>query len=186
MRSMLAEAKLGAQDLASVLTSIASFLNDTSLKRLERNSKEIPRSPLEVMTGILPQWQVLRILPTRMNQLEARTFEHARALQVMNIDYMHKDLKRSVFLCREIAINAHNKATNIIQPQFTISDFVLFRRATDRGHKIQFRWFGPCRITAVYSPLVYGASPLRDGKTDRFHCARPITYKDSLLGKPVP
>lgn len=193
MRSMLAEAKLGPQDWASVLPAIASALNEASLERLGRNSKGIARSPLEVMTGILPNRQILRILPSGPNHLKAKNIDHARALQVIHIDEsqkalenIHKDVERSVSLRRDSAITAHNKATNIIQPQFTTGEFVLVRRATDRGHKLQFRWFGPCRITAVHSPVVYGVSPLRGGKTDKVHCARLIRYRDSLLGEPVP
>lgn len=81
---------------------------------------------------------------------------------------------------------AHNKATNRIQPHFSAGDFVLVRRATDRGHKLPFRWFGPCLITVIYSPVVYGVSPLREIKTDRVHCARLIKYRDSIIGSPVP
>jgi len=51
---------------------------------------------------------------------------------------------------RESAISAHNKATNIIHPSFEVGDFVLVRRANDRGHKLRFRWYGPCRVTAVH------------------------------------
>lgn len=193
MRSMLAESKLGPQDWASVLPAIASALHEASLGCLGRNSKENARSPLEVMTGILPNRQILRILPSGFNHSKAKNIDHARALEVIHIEelqkaleHIHKDVERSVSLRRDSAITAHNKAENIIQPQFITGDFVLVRRATNQGHKLQFRWFVPCRITAAHSPLFYGVSPLRGGTTDKDHCTRLLNYRDSLLGEPVP
>lgn len=101
------------------------------------------------------------------------------------LEQMHKYVERSVSLRRERAIAAHNKATNIVAPSLVVGDFVLVRRANDRGHKLRFRWFGPCQVTAICSPLVYGITPLQGGKTERVHCARLIKHRDPLLGNPV-
>ena len=145
------------------------------------------------MTGITPKRPVLRILPSSPCFTKEKTLEHARAAQIIAIaelqaafDKMHKEVERSVSLRRERAIAAHNKATNVVSPSFVVGDFVLVRRANDRGHKLRFRWFGPCRIKAVHSPHVYSIAPLRGGKTELVHCARLIKYRDSLLCKPVP
>ena len=198
MRSILSAARamilrLAPQDWASVIPVIASALNETSLDRLGRRANGIFRSPLEVVTGILPHRPVLRILPRNLAASEWISLKHTRAAQILSIselqeslDQIHKDVARSVSIRREKAIAAHDKATNIIHPSFVVGDFVLVRRTNDRGHKLSFRWFGRCLITAVYSPLVYGISSLCSGKTERVHCARLIKCRDSLLGFPVP
>ncbi len=130
------------------------------------------------MTGILHKRPLFRVLPADVHHASAKTIDRARALQLIRIeelqktlDEIHKDVQHAVSLRRERAIAAHNKATNIIAPSFAVGDFVLVRRATDRGHKLRFRWFGSCRITSVHGQLVYGITPLRGGKTDRIHCA---------------
>ena len=145
------------------------------------------------MTGILPHCPALLILPRTFAAHEWRSLEHARAAQILFISELHeslnenhKDFACSVSIRREKSIAVHNKATNIIHPSFVVGDFVLVRRANDQRHKQRFRWFRQYRITAVYSPLVYGLSSLRSGKTERFHCARLIKHCDSLLGSPVP
>ena len=190
---MLAELKLGPQDWSSVIPAIASALNEASIDRLGRLPDGPARSPLEVMTGMLPKRPLLRVLPAEANHASAKTIARARALQLIRseelqktLDEIHKDVQHAVSLRRERAIAVHNKATNIISPSFTVGDFVLVRRAVDRGHKLQFRWFGPCCVTSVHGDLVYGVTSLRGGKTERVHCARLLRYRDSLLGKPIP
>jgi len=192
-RAMLTELKLGPQDWASVLPSIAIALNQTSLGRLGRRKDGTARTPLEVMTGIEPRRPLLRILQPESKGLKAKSLDHARALQVLKIDklqkdleQMHKKVKKSTCLRREKSIAFHNKQTCLSVPSFSVGDFVLVRRAKDRGPKLQFRWFGPCRITAVYSKVVYGVTSLRGGKAQRIHAARLTKYRDSFLGKIVP
>ena len=192
-RAMLAELKLGPQDWSSVIPAITSALNEASIDRLGRRPDGPARSPLVVMTGMLPKRPLLRVLPAEANHASAKTIDRARALQLIRIeelqktlDEVHKDVQHAVSLRRERAIAAHNKATNIISPFFTVGDFVLVRRAVDRGHKLQFRRSGPSRVTSVHGDLVYGVTSLRGGKIERGHCARLLKYRDSLLGKPVP
>jgi len=145
------------------------------------------------MTGISPKRQVLRILPPSTSFLKDKNITHARALQVLKIDELqaslnaiHKDVQDLVTKRRAQAIDKHNKATNIVSPSFQVGDFVLVRRATDRGHKLRFKWFGPCRVIALHGPLVYSITSLSDSKTERVHAARLIKYKDSLQGTTVP
>ena len=71
---------------------------------------------------------------------------------------MHKNADRTISLRRKRSIAAHNKTINIASPSFAVSDLVLVRRPNDRGHKLTFRWHGPCRITAVHNPLVYNVT----------------------------
>ena len=138
-RAMLAELKLGQQDWSSVIPTIASALNEASMDRLGRRPDGPARSPLEVMTGMLPKRPFLRVLPVEANHTSAKTIDRARALQLIHIeelqktlDEVHKDVQHAVSLRREHSIAAHNKATNIISPSFTVGDFVLVRRAVDR------------------------------------------------------
>ena len=77
-REMLGELKFAPQDWASVLSTVASTLNESSLERFGRRPDGVARSPFEFMTGIQPKRQILRILPTISNKGKATTMEHAR------------------------------------------------------------------------------------------------------------
>ena len=189
-RAILAELELGLQDWSSVILEIASALNEASIDRFGRRPDGPARSPLQVMTGMVHKRRLLRVLPAEANHASAKTIDRARALQLIGIEELqktleevHKDVRHAVSLRCERAIAAHNKAPNIISLFFTVGDFFLVRRAIDCGHKLQFRWFGPCRVTSVHGDLVYGVTPLRGGKTGRFYCARLLKYRDTLLGK---
>ncbi len=65
------------------------------------------------------------------------------------LDIMHKDASDRVSNDRKRQIIAHNRKTNIVSPNFTNGDFVLVRRAVDKGHKLSNRWLGPRKITRV-------------------------------------
>lgn len=176
-----------------MLPVVTSALNEAPLERLGRRADGTPRSPLEVMTGIEPRRAILRVLPQNVDAINAKTIKLARATQVINInglqdsiERMHKDVERLVTIRRERAIANHNKATNILTASFVVGDYVLVRRARDRGHKLRFMWFGPCQVTGVLSPLVYDIKSFATGKTERVHCARLLKYDDSLLGQDVP
>lgn len=140
---MLAEFKLGPQDWVHVIPLIATALNEASLTRLGRRPDGVPRSPLEVMTGISPKSQLLHVFPPTADFKNYPTIDSARAQQLISIDklqhdldVMHKDVELHVSDTRKTAIDAHNRATNIVPPSFSVGDFVLVRRATDRGHKL--------------------------------------------------
>lgn len=189
---MLAELKLAPHDWPSVLPVITSALNEAPLARLGYNPEGLARSPLEVMTGIKPRRDILRVLPQDMNPLHAKTMEHAGAIQVLKIqelhvamDKMHKAVASSVNLRRPRSVNLHNQATNIITPSFSVGDFVVVRCAMDRGQKLCFKWYGPCRVTAIHGPLVYSITSLVSKKAEPVHCARLRQYDDSLLGSEV-
>lgn len=52
---------------------------------------------------------------------------------------IHKKVSSLVSKNRARQLRAHNKKTNIDQPNFTVGDFVLVRRAQDKGHKLSFQ-----------------------------------------------
>ena len=192
-RALLGELKLAPHDWPAVLPAVSSALNSASLDRLGSRDDGITRTPLEVMTGIQPRRPILQIIPSGLNITQAKTISHARTAQIISInqlqealDNLHRNVSTSSQARRERAVEAHNKATNIVAPNFSVGDFVLVRRASDKGHKLKFRWFGPRRITSVHGPLVYGVTPLRGGNAERVHCARLLLYPDSLLGTTVP
>lgn len=144
------------------------------------------------MTGIHPQRSLLRIRPKDSSIINSTSLDHTRAFPVLQIDQlqknlenMHKDIHENVSLRYEKSIAAHNKATDIQIPSVAVGDFVLLRSAQDSGSKLHFRWFGPCRVTAVHSPLVYSITPLRGGRTERIHSAHLIRYQDSRHEKEV-
>ena len=99
---------------------------------------------------------------------------------------MHKDVQEKINKKRLSEIQRHNNNTNIVSPSFNIGDFVIVRRATDKGHKLQFKWTGPAVITAVHGKLVYGVTPLTNDKEERVHSARLLPYQDQLLDTTVP
>lgn len=84
-RCMLAKLQLAPQDRASVLSSIATDLNEAVQDRLGRRSDGCARSPLEVMTGIELKRQVLRVLPPSFKNSNPKISKHARAGQVISI-----------------------------------------------------------------------------------------------------
>ena len=90
---------------------------------------------------------------------------------------MHKETAARVTKARRKQIEAHNRRTNIIQPNFEVGDFVLVRRAQDKGHKLNFRWLGPRRVVKVYSDLVYDVAKRNGGGIEHVHCARMLLYR---------
>lgn len=98
---------------------------------------------------------------------------------------MHKDVQVRANIRRKKATGAHNKATNIVMPNFSIGDLALVRRATDRGQKLQLKWVGPRRIGAVHRPLLYGTRFPNGKSTERVHCIRHILYRDDMVSKEI-
>lgn len=192
-RAMLAEPKLAPTDWSSVIPAIASALNSTGHERLGHRADGVARTPLQVMTGIRPERPILQIIPSSQNPLDAKTLPLGRAVQVMKIDELqrslyvpHKEVTISTQTRRNNTIAANNKTANIVAPSFSVGDFVLVRRATDRGQKLLFRWCGPRQITVVYNPLMYSVTLLRGSNCESLDCVRLIRYKDSFLRALVP
>ena len=120
-------------------------LNEAPLSRLGKRPHGTFRSPLEVFTGLKP---------ARTQMLHGRgmdeagrmmSLERTRAIQLMKIeslqtsfDNMHKEVNEKVTANRKKQIAHHNRKTNIITPDFSVGDFVLIRRAQDKGPKQSF------------------------------------------------
>lgn len=70
-------------------------------------------------------------------------------------------------------------------PNFEVGDFFMVRRASSKGHKLQFRWIGPRRVVGVVSELVYDVDDLQGGPAQRIHAARLFPYRSSPQGMEV-
>lgn len=114
------------------------------------------------MTGIAP----VRLLDNVVAECKVRCtsleldparVEHIVKLDALQkvMDLMHKETEISVSTRRKRTIDAHNKATNQQQPNFSVGDLVLVRRRDKVSYKLQFKWCGPRRIIATASHLVY-------------------------------
>ena len=68
---------------------------------------------------------------------------------------------------------------------FEVGDFVLVRKAQNKGHKLSFRWRGPRRITRVIADTVYEVTSLFDEHSEVVHAARLIKYRSDLDGMQV-
>ena len=115
-----------------------------------------------------------------------------RAIQVLEIerlqnvfDQMHKVVAGKVSKNRTRQIQQHNKRTNLVAPNFSVGDFVLVRRAQDKGHKQTFRWLGPRRVVNIVGELVYDIEKIVTGDVERVHAARLITYRANKENEPV-
>lgn len=60
------------------------------------------------------------------------------------------------------------------------------RRAQDRGHKMNFRWLGPRRVTNAVSELVHDVAKLDGTNIEHVHCARLKLYRASSENNEVP
>lgn len=102
------------------------------------------------MTRICPFRPILQIFLSIVNLFQAKTLTSTRGKQVVKInyiqrslEYLHKEVSVSSQARLDRSIEAHSQATNIHTLSFSVGDFVFVRRATDRGHKLQFRFCGP-------------------------------------------
>jgi len=183
-RALATELRLAPQDWPDVIGLIQTVLNEAPLPRLGKREDGTLRCPLEVMTGICPRRVLVLGVDPAPDNVECYSLERVRAEQVARIDKlqtslleMHKDVAHHVGKNRQRQLRSHNKKTNVVQPNFHVGDFVLVRRAQDRGHKLNFRWIGPRRITNVVSELVYDVTKLDGSGTERVHAARLKTYR---------
>lgn len=120
-RAIISELSLAPHDWPAVLPAVATALNEAGLECLGRNADGTLRSPLQVMTGIIPNRPIMRVITGTVDVPISNTLEQARANQVINIaklqndmDKLHKDVSESINERRQKAIRKHNAATNII------------------------------------------------------------------------
>lgn len=76
---------------------------------------------------------------------QVNLFTEAHAIQLSNIDVlqtafqeMHREVADKSNKDRQRQIDAQNRATHVVNPNFEVGDLVLVRRATDSGHKLKF------------------------------------------------
>lgn len=124
--------------------------------------------------------------------MEAPSDDEFRARQLLEIERTQEALhamRRGVRLCsnndREGQVPIHNKRTKVRVANFVIGDFVLVRRAADKGHKLQFKWLVPGIIVAVKAELVYEVVNIFTVKLEVVHARRLQNYRSVMDGKTV-
>lgn len=193
-KALCSEWKLAPRDWPAVVESVQSVLNQSPLRRLglrDKNKKDVYRTPLEVFTGQLPGRPLLRALPFEKYK-NAQTEDIARAAQLMHIDALqsslevfHKEVKLEATKSRKRMIDRHNRQTKVQAVNFQVGDFVLVRRATKKGHKLEFRWTGPRHIVFVKSYLVFTVENLLTSKREAIHARRLLLYRADMDGKAI-
>lgn len=157
-------------------------LNSSNLERLGWTPNGMARTPLKVITGINPGKRILQVMRNDLSLCTLLTMELIPAAEIMNFERLqpdltarHKDVQVCANIHRKKALEVHNKITNIVTHNFSTGYFVLFRRGTDRGHKLHVKWVGPSRIGVIHSPLVYG-NQILDENLRRLSTALILSY----------
>ena len=192
--ALLSEWKLGPRDWPAVTECVQSVLNHSPLKRLglrKRSTPNVFRTPLEVFTGHIPLRPLLRAMPFEQYK-RAHSLDEVRLQQILHIDElqhamenMHREVATRSNHSRRRSVEAHNRKTNLQPINFSTGDFVLVRRPTSKGHKLQFKWMGPRRVLQATSNQVFEVEDLITGKKEVVHARRLQLYRSDMEGKPV-
>lgn len=182
-RALTTEIKLTPQDWPEIAFLLTSVINEAPTLRPGKRKYGLARSPLEVMTGLRLRRAVLRS-PDATITSPSFEIDRIRAEQLVEVEKllttiteMHKHTGEAVSNNLLKQLRAHNKKTNIIQPNFSPGDFVLVCRAQKEGHKLSFRWIGPRRILETTSELVYNVAKLNVSGVEQIHAACPQLYR---------
>ena len=191
-RCLQSELKLGPQDRLLITGMIQTSLNEAPLARLGTRGDGTYHTPLKVITGLKPARAMLQTSQIGEAQCEVKNIEKPKAMQMLDIDglqrvfeEMHKYVAEKVTKNRARQIKHYNKKTNLIVPEFGLGDFVLVRRAQNKGHKQSFRWVGPWRVVNVIGELVYDVENVITNEMERVHASRLLTYRADFDGKVV-
>lgn len=189
--ALCSEWKLAPKDWPAVTECVQSVLNHAPLKRLGLRSSDqagVYRTPLEVFTGHTPVRPLMRAMPVEEYR-QAHSTEEIELQRVIDIgalqnslEVIHRNVAERSAASRKRQVTAHNRKTNIQPVNFHVGDFVLVRRATNKGHKLQFKWIGPRRIIRVNSDLVFEVEDLITQKRETVHARRLILYRSDLDG----
>lgn len=143
------------------------------------------------MTGLQPSRTIVTAHLTD-DAKAMKNLDHVSAEQMLNIDElqsaleeMHKSVHEKITVVRREQVAVHNRQTNVVQPNFSVGDYVLVRRKDRGNHKLAFRWIGPRVITQVENDVVYVVRDLVHGQEEQVHASRLVHYRDDLNGKPV-
>ena len=165
VRSFLSELKLAERDWPAVIKDVQAAINDAPVRRLGSRGDGTLRTPLEIMTGIRPVRHPRAIKPAVTS---AASPEILTNLQDALVE-VHKDVKLRCEKERQRQRKAHNKKTNVYAANFCVGDFVMVRRAQNKGHKLASKWIGPLEITTVISDSAYDVQNLITGKRETVH-----------------
>ena len=141
-----------------------------SIKKTWNRTEEaqpVLRCPLELFTGMRPSRSLMPALNFKYHE-NVGIRDEMRARQLLKIRevleamvLMHKDVaKRMDIHAKENFIKAHNKKLNIQSVKRSIGGVVLVRVAGKKGHKLEFNWRGPRRITNEVENLSDGAKEI--------------------------
>ena len=193
-KAMTSEWRLAAEDWPAVTECVQSVLNHSPSKRLGLRDDSTPgvfRSPLEVFTGHLPKRPLLRAMPLQdlhharsENEVAARQLIGVNTLQNA-LNAMHREVVVISSAQRKRHVELHNRKTNVRSINLQVGDFVLVRKAKSSGHKLDFTWRGPRRVTECRSDSVYEVENLLSGKREIVHSRRLMLYRAYMDGKPV-
>ena len=136
----------GPQDWPLIIDMRQHSLNEAPLVRLGTRGDRTYRTSLEVMNGLKPARVMLRTSQIGDAQCEVKNMEKAKAMEMLEIDglqtlfaEMHKDVAKKVTKNRARQIKHHDKKMNLIVPEFGLGDFVLVRRAQNKGQNESFQ-----------------------------------------------
>lgn len=90
--SMMFELKMAPQDWKEIISAIPTIINYAGLERLGYNNDGTLRSPLQVMTGILPNRPIARIISFTSETSNVITVSQVDATKLFNIDALQSNL----------------------------------------------------------------------------------------------
>lgn len=179
-RALMSEYRLAPKDWPDCVRIVQKTLDESPLERLGKSLDGATRSPLQVMTGIKPNSKILA--SSDDERFEGLSLEKARQLISVeelqaSLDEMHNSSKDKIDKNRAKQIDRLNKRAHIIQPNFSVGDFVSVRTIKNGGHKLSLKWQGPRRITAVVNALVFEVCDLESSAKENVHACRLHFYK---------
>lgn len=132
---------------------IQTVLKEAPVKRLGTRSDGLFRTPLEVITGVKPNRNTKAYieLPNVLLKDKAKVI----STLLVYLDQLHEDVEQ---LCNKKLSRAryiHNKKKNIKPKMFCVGEFVMVHKATEKGHKLSYKWTGSRHIVNVISEVIY-------------------------------
>lgn len=169
LRTLMLDLKLGLQDCKEITTAILAILNSARVKRLGSCRVGTLRSPLRVMSDMILNRAINRIIPlynitqtvVTLDETDYKTILNIPALQT-DLCQLQKDVSTKVSNRHNKAIATHETANNIIEPHFEARDYVLVQSAINRCHKQQYNRFEPLRVEEVFGSLVDSVAKLNE------------------------
>lgn len=119
------------------------------------------RIPLEAFPGLTQRRTILNALPVSKYSIfrHVSNVKARRAIEIAKIqtalEQMHRNISVGNGRERWYARERHNRQTNDQPANFTVGDFVLVRRAKNKGHKLSFFLRGPISVFGVESDFVF-------------------------------